>query len=92
MIIADRAAAAKRDEVPALDGDPFIDAQDGAITRLAVTTAMNGPDKATGSVTFRNFGKAKKLRLALVRLEEGWRIADIVWPEGSLRGLYSDDH
>ena len=92
LIMADRAAAAKRDEVPALDGDPFIDAQDGEITRLAVTTAIKRPDKATGTVTFRNSGKAMRLRLDLVRLEEGWRIADIVWPEGSLRGLYTDNH
>jgi hypothetical protein len=92
LIIADQAAAKKRDEVPALDGDPFIDAQEWKITQLAITTQADGADKATGSVIFRNFNKPEKLVVRLVRLKAGWRIADIVWPEGSLRGLYTDNH
>lgn len=92
LITADQAASAKRDEVPALDGDPFVDAQEWKIADLAITTEMQGPDKATGIVTFRNFDEPKKLRVELVRLKVGWRIADIVWPDGSLRGLYGDNH
>ncbi|HEY1503033.1 MAG TPA: DUF3828 domain-containing protein [Stellaceae bacterium] len=92
LITADQAAAKKRDEVPALDGDPFVDAQEWEITRLAITTQTDGADKATGSVAFRNFKKPKKFVVRLVRLKAGWRIADIVWPEGSLRGLYTDNH
>ena len=92
LITADQAAAKKRDEVPALDGDPFVDAQEWEITQLAITTTADGPDKATGTVTFRNFSEPKKLTVALVRLKAGWRIADITWPDGSLRGLYTDNH
>lgn len=92
LIVADQAAAKKNDEVPALDGDPFVDAQEWAITQLAITTAADGPDTATGIVTFRNFAEPKKIQLALVRLKAGWRIADITWPDGSLRGLYRDNH
>ena len=92
LITADQAAAKKRDEVPALDGDPFVDAQEWEITQLAITTRADGPDKATGTVTFRNFGEPKKLTVALVRLKAGWRITDIAWPDGSLRGLYTDNH
>lgn len=92
LITADQAAAKKRDEVPALDGDPFVDAQEWEITQLAITTAAEGPDKGIGTVTYRNFGEPKKLTVALVRLKPGWRIADIIWPDGSLRGLYTDNH
>ncbi len=92
LITADQASAKKRDEVPALDGDPFVDTQEWEITQLAITIDANGPDKATGTVTFRNFDAPKTLVVALVRLKAGWRIADITWPDGSLRGLYTDNH
>jgi Protein of unknown function (DUF3828) len=92
LITADQAAAKKDDEVPALDGDPFVDAQEWEITHLAIAAEMNGPDKATGTVSFRNFNEPKRLTVQLVRLKAGWRIADIVWPDGSLRGLYTDNH
>jgi len=92
LITADQAAAKKKDEVPALDGDPFVDAQEWEITRLAVATRMDGPDKATATVAFRNFNEPKTLTVQLVRLKAGWRIADIAWPDGSLRGLYIDHH
>jgi hypothetical protein len=92
LMTADQAAAQKKDEVPALNGDPFVDAQEWDITRLAIAIEPGGPDKATGTVTFRNFDKPTKLTVALVRLKDGWRIADIVWPDGSLRGLYTGNH
>jgi hypothetical protein len=92
LITADQAASAKRDEVPALDGDPFVDAQEWEITQLTIATQAEGSDKAAGTVTFRNFDEPKKLTVRLVRLKAGWRIADIVWPDGSLRGLYTENH
>jgi hypothetical protein len=46
-MIKDRAAAQKRGEVPELDGDPFVDAQDWEITGLAIKVAMDGAAKAT---------------------------------------------
>ena len=91
LIIADEDQAARKNEVPALDGDAFVDAQDWDISRLAVAVEDQGPDRARATVSFRNFGDPKQVRLELVRLPSGWRIDDIVYPagEGTLRGLYA---
>ena len=90
LIDADLTAAAKHNEIPELDGDPFVDAQEWQITELAITTEMHGADNATGTVTFRNFGEPKKLTVQLVRMKAGWRIADILSPDGSLRGIFTN--
>ena len=45
-IVKDRAEADKRGEVPTLDGDPFVDAQDFEIARLRVNTKSTGADAA----------------------------------------------
>ena len=87
-IIADQAAAQKRGEVPELDGDPFIDAQDWEITGLGVKVAMNGAARATATVTFRNFGEPHTVTHELVKTASGWRIADIRMKERTLKGLY----
>jgi hypothetical protein len=92
LIAKDEAEAAKRGDVPELDGDPFIDAQDWEITDLKIATVMDGTDKATGTVSFQNFKEPHSVTVKLVKLPVGWRIADIVWAEDSLRGLYTDKH
>jgi hypothetical protein len=86
-ILKDRAAAAKRKEVPTLDGDPFIDAQDWQITNLKIAVKTSGPDKAVGVVSFTNAGTPKTMTLHLVKTGRGWRIAEIEAPSGSLRKL-----
>jgi hypothetical protein len=92
LMAADEQTAAKRGDVPELDGDPFIDAQDWEITQLKIATQMDGTDKASAKVSFKNFDEPHSVTVRLVRLPIGWRIADIIWPEGSLRGLYADKH
>ena len=89
-IIADRAAAAKRDEVPALDADPFIDAQDWDIRHVAIQIDAANDRTARASVRFENFGKAETVRLELMRTPAGWRVSDVLWPggEGRLSHLY----
>lgn len=84
---ADSAAAARRGEVPRLNGDPFVDAQEWQITNLAISIAASGAT-ATGTVTFTNLGQAKKLLVDLEQTPAGWRIADIRGSNGSLRALY----
>ena len=90
LMIADNAAAAKRDDVPALDGDPFIDAQDWAIEGLAIHIDSQDARAAQATVRFTNVKEPKTIRLALVHTKAGWRIADIIWNAkgDSLRGLY----
>ena len=90
LIQADRDAAAKVDEVPMLDGDPFIDAQDGDITDVQVSVGQVGGGKAVGHVSFRNTGEPRTIELDLIETAAGWRIDDIHWDnEASLRGLYT---
>jgi len=89
LIIKDQDAAAKRGEAPALDGDPFVDAQDWRIAAVDIRVQSTGDAKATGVVSFQNDGKPVTVTLQLVKLKGTWKIGDIVWKEGSLRGLYA---
>ena len=89
LIIKDQDAAAKRGETPALDGDPFVDAQDWRIAAVDIRVQNAGDAKATGVVSFQNGGKPETVTLQLVKLKGAWKVADIVWKEGSLRGLYA---
>jgi hypothetical protein len=79
LIIKDRNKAAKRGEVGTLDSDPFIDAQDFEIDTVDVVVRDTAADKASATVSFKNLGKPTTVVLDLVKLREGWRIADIAW-------------
>ncbi len=89
-IIADDAAAARRDEVPALDSDPFIDAQDWEITGIAIHIDSQDARAAHATVCFENFKKPQTVRLELMHTPAGWRVSEVIWPgdEGTLTGLY----
>lgn len=90
MIIADDEAAAKAGDVPNLDGDPFIDAQDWDIKNLSVHIDSQDAQHAAATVHFENVKQPITIHLSLVETPRGWRIWDIVWPddEGTFRGLY----
>ena len=83
----DFAEAKKKKEVPTLDGDPFVDAQDWKIETIAYTSSVKG-DKAAGAVAMVNLGEPKGIVLIMVKTPAGWRISDIVTANGSLRALY----
>lgn len=87
LIIADARQAKKRDDVPTLDGDPFVGHQDWEISAAAVEISEN-QTAAKGTVTLTNGGKLEKISLSLVKTPDGWRIDDVLWIEGSLRELY----
>jgi Protein of unknown function (DUF3828) len=89
LMIKDRKDADRRGEVPNLDWDPFISGQDWEIGAVDVDTRDSAADKASATVSFRNFDMPTKMVFDLVKLKAGWRIADIDWGEnGTLRGLY----
>lgn len=88
LMIADAEAAAKRGDVPELDGDPFVDAQDWEITHLKIRVDSETDKDAKATVTFDNVKKPQSVRLNLIHTNEGWRTSDIFWKEGSLRDLY----
>jgi Protein of unknown function (DUF3828) len=87
LILDDEADASKRGEPPTLDGDAFIGHQDWDIADMAIDVKEAGA-KATAIVSFTNFGKAEKVVVELLKVGESWRIADITWDSGTLRGLY----
>lgn len=87
-IIKDFAEAHKRGEVPLLNGDPFVDAQDWEISNLDIAVKSTGADTALATVTFMMFMKPRTVTLELANTPAGWRIAEIRWASGSLRTLY----
>ncbi len=87
LILEDGAAARTRGEPPTLDGDAFVGKQDWDIADLSIDVKENGV-KATATVSFTDAGKAGKVVVELLKVDESWRIADIQWDSGTLRGLY----
>jgi len=88
-IDADSRRAAKRNEVPNLDGDPFVDAQDWDIKSFDISVQDKAPDKATGTVRFDNDGDRKTITLDLVKTADGWHIDEITTADGTLRKILS---
>ena len=84
----DFAEAKKKKEVPTLDGDPFVDAQDWKIESVSYAVSMIKDGKAAGAVALINLGEPKGVVLTLVKTPAGWRISDIVTANGSLRALF----
>jgi hypothetical protein len=92
LIINDRKKAARRGEVGALDGDPFIDAQDWNIEKFDIEVADAGPGKAKATVKFANLDRPATIILGLVKIKNEWRISDITslhdGKPDSLRALF----
>ena len=92
LMIKDQNAAAKRGDVGALDGDPFIDAQDWEIDAFDVAIADGAPNKAQATVKFVNLGSPRTIVLDLLKIKAGWRISDITWTrdgkQSTLRALF----
>ena len=84
---ADNAAAAKRDEVPLLDGDPICDCQDYIPFRPTIGPVKLSGNRADVTVRFNSDGE-RELHYRLIATRRGWRIFDIRTREDSLRGLY----
>jgi hypothetical protein len=92
MIAKDEQAAARRKDVPTLDGDPFVDGQDWEISAVNIAMTNVADTSATATATFNNAGTPTKVVYDMVRINGDWRIRDITWshdgkPE-TLRGLY----
>ena len=88
-ILKDKADARKKDEVPRLNGDPFIDAQDWEIANLKIEMKPGATRRnATGVVTFTNAKQPQTVTLDLVKTGDGWRIAEIKAPSGSFKELF----
>jgi len=81
--------AKKSQEVPALDGDPFLNAQDWNIHSINyAVTEMRPAKRAVGAVALDNLGTPTLLALFLIETPQGWRIDDIVSRGSSLRASF----
>jgi hypothetical protein len=93
LIVKDQKDAARRNEAPKLDGDPFVDAGDWDITTVDIDLADTAPGKASATVNFKNGDKPTTVVLDLVRIKSDWRISDITWQRDgkteTLRGVFA---
>jgi hypothetical protein len=87
-LILDDRATTKQGESPVLNNDPFIGHSEWDISDLSVDVKDTAGFKTVGTVSFLNFGKPEKVALELLRSGNEWRIADVAWDSGTLRGLY----
>nr|WP_298682436.1 DUF3828 domain-containing protein [uncultured Dongia sp.] len=79
-ITADSDRAKANNDIPALNGDPFVDSQDWQITDLAIAIGKSAePDKTMAIVKFKNYAEQREIKLALVKTASGWQIAEIDW-------------
>jgi hypothetical protein len=88
LILEGRAEATERSESPVLESDPFIGRSEWDISALSIDVKDTAAFKTIGTVTFLNFGKQEKVVVELLRLGNEWRVADVKWDSGTLRGVY----
>jgi hypothetical protein len=83
LISKDRKEAARRHDVPTLDGDPFIDAQDWDIRSFDISVSDAGDGKATATVKFANAGEPVTITLDLVSIGGAANSPNAATPAGN---------
>jgi hypothetical protein len=87
--VIDEKAAARRHDVPTLDSDPFIDAQDWEIAAVDIAVTDVPPDKGGSrpSVSRTWINRRRSFSIS-----SRWRVANFTWQRDGkaeiLRGLY----
>jgi hypothetical protein len=81
LMASDQKAAARRNEVGALDFDPFLDAQEWDITTFDIIVSDAAAGKAQATVKFVNLGQSMTVVLDLVQVRNAWRIHEITWQQ-----------
>jgi hypothetical protein len=81
LMASDQKAAARRNEVGALDFDPFLDAQEWDITTFDIVVSDAAAGKAQATVKFVNLGQSMTVVLDLVQVRNAWRIHEITWQQ-----------
>jgi hypothetical protein len=76
-------------EVGHIDFDPLYNAQDTQIKNFRVGAPDVRGDEATVPVTFTNYAQKVKIDFRLVRTKDGWRISNIVYPDGDFLKILS---
>ena len=70
-------------EVGNLDFDPLYNAQDTGITNFQIGKPVVEGDKATVSVSFRNFGQRTRVKFEMHNGKQGWRIKNVIYSDKS---------
>jgi hypothetical protein len=71
------------------DADPFVGRQVWEIGPVAIVVRDTAPDKASATAKFRNLKTPTTVAYDLVKLADGWRIANITWDgKDTLRGVF----
>ena len=86
LVVADARQAKKRDDVPC--SMVTLRRAPGLGHHCRRRRDERQRDDRQGSVTLTNEGKPEKISRSLVKTPNGWRIDDVIWTEGSPRGLY----
>lgn len=90
-INADMERAKATNDIPVLNGDPFVDSQDWQITNVAFAVGKSAePDETMAVVKFKNYGEQKEVKLSLAKTAIGWQIADIDWGYESLSKILAE--
>jgi hypothetical protein len=83
LLARDNACAVKAQGVCALDWDFFIDGQDWTLSNVKVGALVVAGDKATVTVTFRNFATACANVYFFVREDGQWKVDEIETKSGA---------
>jgi hypothetical protein len=79
-IEADFARADAAGEPPALNGDPFVGAQEWDVTQVDIAIGKSAePDQAMAVVRILSLGETREYKLDLEQVDGAWKIADIDW-------------
>jgi hypothetical protein len=91
MMMKDRAAADAANEVPRLNGDPFLNAQDWKIASFDIKTVPISATRAEATVKFTNYNRQESFKVSLWFVDGAWRIDDIDYGgnAGTLRGIFT---
>jgi hypothetical protein len=90
LILRDRACEERSHEICRLDFDPIWASQDPGATEMAIRQSGD-PARVTVDFTYPGNGEHIHIVYVLVRMRDGWRIADIQDPGTSLRKILQAD-
>lgn len=88
LIIEDNPGLREPGEGFVTGSDPFVGRGSWDISNLSIEVKESGPLKATGTISFSNFGLPEKVEVELLKVGNDWRISEIKWGSLTLRSLY----
>lgn len=81
LYLRDRQQA--KEAVGRLDGDPLYNAQETKITEFSISPAETNKSEARVTARFKNLGKPARVIYVLTRSNDGWKISDLRYDDGS---------